>query len=176
MKYMDITFRNELNELLKSLDEGAIKVYNIWWNDPLINEVKKQLSDVEPLYIDKKLTFKVFLLVNTTKNMKYDIVHGIYKFNLEDIHEIQFSFESLINLFKKDNIDIEFAKCNFDIEFIRHNFGEINPEDYSKKIPTINGMYVIKFTTSILNLKKVIDSKNKNNLPTSEEKKKKLII
>lgn len=102
--------------------------------------------------------------------MKYDIVHGIYKFNLEDMHEIQFSFESLINLFKKDNIDIEFAKCNFDIEFIRHNFGEINPEDYSEKVPTINGMYVIKFTTSVLNLKKVIDSKNKNNLPTPKEK------
>lgn len=167
---MDITSRNELNELLKLLDEGAIKVYNIWWNDPLINEVKKQLSDVEPIYINKKLSFKVFLLVNITKNMKYDIVHGIYKFNLEDMHEIQFSFESLINLFKKDNIDIEFAKCNFDIEFIRHNFGEINPEDYSGKVPTINGMYVIKFTTSVLNLKKVIDSKNKNNLPTPKEK------
>lgn len=170
MKYMDITSRNELNELLKLLDEGAIKVYNIWWNDPLINEVKKQLSDVEPIYINKKLSFKVFLLVNITKNMKYDIVHGIYKFNLEDMHEIQFSFESLINLFKKDNIDIEFAKCNFDIEFIRHNFGEINSEDYSEKVPTINGMYVIKFTTSVLNLKKVIDSKNKNNLPTPKEK------
>lgn len=170
MKYMDITSRNELNELLKLLDEGAIKVYNIWWNDPLINEVEKQLSDVEPIYINKKLSFKVFLLVNITKNMKYDIVHGIYKFNLEDMHEIQFSFESLINLFKKDNIDIEFAKCNFDIEFIRHNFGEINPEDYSEKVPTINGMYVIKFTTSVLNLKKVIDSKNKNNLPTPKEK------
>ena len=170
MKYMDITSRNELNELLKLLDEGAIKVYNIWWNDPLINEVKKQLSDVKPIYINKKLSFKVFLLVNITKNMKYDIVHGIYKFNLEDMHEIQFSFESLINLFKKDNIDIEFAKCNFDIEFIRHNFGEINPEDYSEKVPTINGMYVIKFTTSVLNLKKVIDSKNKNNLPTPKEK------
>lgn len=167
---MDITSRNELNELLKLLDEGAIKVYNIWWNDPLINEVKKQLSDVEPIYINKKLSFKVFLLVNITKNMKYDIVHGIYKFNLEDMHEIQFSFESLINLFKKDNIDIEFAKCNFDIEFIRHNFGEINPEDYSEKVLTINGMYVIKFTTSVLNLKKVIDSKNKNNLPTPKEK------
>ncbi len=167
---MDITSRNELNELLKLLDEGAIKVYNIWWNDSLINEVKKQLSDVEPIYINKKLSFKVFLLVNITKNMKYDIVHGIYKFNLEDMHEIQFSFESLINLFKKDNIDIEFAKCNFDIEFIRHNFGEINPEDYSEKVPTINGMYVIKFTTSVLNLKKVIDSKNKNNLPTPKEK------
>lgn len=167
---MDITSRNELNELLKLLDEGAIKVYNIWWNDPLINEVKKQLSDVEPIYINKKLSFKVFLLVNITKNMKYDIVHGIYKFNLEDMHEIQFSFESLINLFKKDNIDIEFAKCNFDIEFIRHNFGEINPEDYSEKVPTINWMYVIKFTTSVLNLKKVIDSKNKNNLPTPKEK------
>lgn len=167
---MDITSRNELNELLKLLDEGAIKVYNIWWNDPLINKVKKQLSDVEPIYINKKLSFKVFLLVNITKNMKYDIVHGIYKFNLEDMHEIQFSFESLINLFKKDNIDIEFAKCNFDIEFIRHNFGEINPEDYSEKVPTINGMYVIKFTTSVLNLKKVIDSKNKNNLPTPKEK------
>ena len=73
-------------------------------------------------------------------------------------------------MFKKDNIDIEFAKCNFDIEFIRHNFGEINPEDYSEKVPTINGMYVIKFTTSVLNLKKVIDSKNKNNLPTPKEK------
>lgn len=170
MKYMDITSRNELNELLKLLDEGAIKVYNIWWNAPLINEVKKQLSDVKPIYINKKLSFKVFLLVNITKNMKYDIVHGIYKFNLEDMHEIQFSFESLINLFKKDNIDIEFAKCNFDIEFIRHNFGEINPEDYSEKVPTINGMYVIKFTTSVLNLKKVIDSKNKNNLPTPKEK------
>ena len=167
---MDITSRNELNELLKLLDEGTIKVYNIWWNDPLINEVKKQLSDVEPIYINKKLSFKVFLLVNITKNMKYDIVHGIYKFNLEDMHEIQFSFESLINLFKKDNIDIEFAKCNFDIEFIRHNFGEINPEDYREKVPTINGMYVIKFTTSVLNLKKVIDSKNKNNLPTPKEK------
>ena len=170
MKYMDITSRNELNELLKLLDEGTIKVYNIWWNDSLINEVKKQLSDVEPIYINKKLSFKVFLLVNITKNMKYDIVHRIYKFNLEDMHEIQFSFESLINLFKKDNIDIEFAKCNFDIEFIRHNFGEINPEDYSEKVPTINGMYVIKFTTSVLNLKKVIDSKNKNNLPTPKEK------
>ena len=146
---MDITSRNELNELLKLLDEGAIKVYNIWWNDPLINEVKKQLSDVEPIYINKKLSFKVFLLVNITKNMKYDIVHGIYKFNLEDMLEIQ---------------------CNFDIEFIRHNFGEINPEDYSEKVPTINGMYVIKFTTSVLNLKKVIDSKNKNNLPTPKEK------
>lgn len=167
---MDITSRNELNELLKLLDEGTIKVYNIWWNDSLINEVKKQLSDVEPIYINKKLSFKVFLLVNITKNMKYDIVHRIYKFNLEDMHEIQFSFESLINLFKKDNIDIEFAKCNFDIEFIRHNFGEINPEDYSEKVPTINGMYVIKFTTSVLNLKKVIDSKNKNNLPTPKEK------
>lgn len=167
---MDITSRNELNELLKLLDEGTIKVYNIWWNDPLINEVKKQLSDVEPIYINKKLSFKVFLLVNITKNMKYDIVYGIYKFDLEDMHEIQFSFESLINLFKKDNIDIEFAKCNFDIEFIRHNFGEINPEDYSEKVPTINGMYVIKFTTSVLNLKKVIDSKNKNNLPTPKEK------
>lgn len=167
---MDITSRNELNELLKLLDEGTIKVYNIWWNDPLINEVKKQLSDVEPIYINKKLSFKVFLLVNITKNMKYDIVHGIYKFDLEDMHEIQFSFESLINLFKKDNIDIEFAKCNFDIEFIRHNFGEINPEDYSEKVPTINRMYVIKFTTSVLNLKKVIDSKNKNNLPTPKEK------
>ena len=167
---MDITSRNELNELLKLLDEGTIKVYNIWWNDSLIIEVKKQLSDVEPIYINKKLSFKVFLLVNITKNMKYDIVHRIYKFNLEDMHEIQFSFESLINLFKKDNIDIEFAKCNFDIEFIRHNFGEINPEDYSEKVPTINGMYVIKFTTSVLNLKKVIDSKNKNNLPTPKEK------
>ena len=67
-----------------------------------------------------------------------------------------------MRLFKKDNIDIEFA--------IKNYYDENSADDYSEKIPTINGMYVIKFTTSVLNLKKVIDSKNKNNLPTPKEK------
>lgn len=153
------------NELLRSLDEGTIKVYDRIWNDFLIEKVESKLRGITPQNIDTEMEapFDLIRTIRTTSNTEYNIAYGTYFVNEKDYYGVDFNLKKLVNMFKKDNIDIEFA--------IKNYYDENSADDYSEKIPTTyEKNYRVKFTTSLSRLKEVLGNKTESNSPTPKER------
>lgn len=158
-------YEEERNKLLMLLDKRTIEVYDRIWNDFLIEKVERKLRGITPQNIDIEMEapFDLIRTIKSTSDREYDIAYGVYFVNENDYYGINFNFEKLINMFKRDNIDIEFA--------IKNYYDENSVDDYSEKIPTTYGEnYKIKFTTSLAKLKEVLGNKTESNSSTPKEK------
>ena len=182
-------YENVKVELSKSVEEGTRNLYASIW-DVLLKKAQKQINFVPPQYYDADpwsndvpevvaSNLSLYCYINTSAFNDHDSMYGIYKES--DNTEIKFNYETLYNMFKNDNVDIAFTRYNLYKgypEYLKGFF--FVRSDTPLELPTAkdltneNSGCFIEFRTTFGKVRELIESKNNNNLPTSEEKKKKL--
>lgn len=183
-------YENVKVELSKSVEEGTLNLYASIW-DVLLKKAQKQIKFVPPQYYDADpwsndvpevvaSNLSLYCYIDTSAFNDHDSMYGIYKES--DNTEIKFNYETLYNMFKNDNVDIAFTRYDPYKGYPKYFKGFFFVRsDTPLELPTAkdltgeNSGCVIEFRTTFGKIRELIESKNNNNLPTPEEKKKKLI-